>query len=78
VWKDLKIEKELVVTNNGKPIALLTPVAEGNLEETLHSIRKARASEAITSMRKLSSRKGNQSLPMDEIDREIRKHRKGE
>ena len=35
VWKDLPEEQEMVITNNGKPIALLTPISDRNLEETL-------------------------------------------
>ena len=37
----------MVITNNGKPIALLTPLSDENLEETLSAIRRARAANAL-------------------------------
>ncbi|OHD68827.1 MAG: prevent-host-death protein [Spirochaetes bacterium RBG_16_49_21] len=77
IWSDLKKEHELVVTNNGKPIALLTPLSESNLEETLRAIRKARATEALSSMRRKSAMIGTVTMTMDEITSEIKKHRSG-
>jgi antitoxin (DNA-binding transcriptional repressor) of toxin-antitoxin stability system len=77
IWKDLKNELELVITNNGKPIALLTPLADDNIEETLRSIRKARAEEAVRTMRMTSSENKNNLMPIDDIDREIKKYRTG-
>ena len=37
VWKALADEKELVVTSNGKPIALLTATSEESLEDSLNA-----------------------------------------
>ena len=37
IWKTLPEEKEMVITNNGRPIALLTPITDGNFEETIVS-----------------------------------------
>jgi len=39
IWKKLPIERELIVTNNGKPIALLTPLTDETLEDTVSAIR---------------------------------------
>jgi antitoxin (DNA-binding transcriptional repressor) of toxin-antitoxin stability system len=75
VWRELKTENELVVTNNGKPIALLTPLAEEGLEETLRAVRTAKASEALRGMRAAAEKAGKDSLSYDEIDREIRNYR---
>ncbi|HOO71593.1 MAG TPA: type II toxin-antitoxin system Phd/YefM family antitoxin [Spirochaetota bacterium] len=77
VWGDLKKEQELIITNNGKPIALLTPLAEDTLEESLDAVRKARASEALRAMREDAVRKGTSDMSMDQIDREIKKYRAG-
>jgi prevent-host-death family protein len=77
VWRELKTENELVVTNNGRPIALLTPLAEEGLEETLRAIRTAKASEALRGMRAAAAKSGKDTLSSDDIDREIRKHRSG-
>ncbi len=32
IWQELAEEKELVITSNGKPIAILSAVSEDNLE----------------------------------------------
>ena len=77
VWVDLKKEQELIITNNGKPIALLTPLDEERLEDLLGAVRKARASEALRSMRETSAQKGTSTMSMDEINREIKKYRAG-
>ncbi|MFP4562033.1 MAG: type II toxin-antitoxin system Phd/YefM family antitoxin [Spirochaetia bacterium] len=76
VWKDLPEEKEMIITNNGKPIALLTPIADTNLEETLSSIRKARAINAVKNMQQVSIANKNDELSGEEIDAEIQKVRK--
>jgi antitoxin (DNA-binding transcriptional repressor) of toxin-antitoxin stability system len=77
IWKYLKKESELVITNNGKPIALLTPLSDGNLEETLRANRKARAGEALGAIRKKAAATGADNFSMDEIAGEVSAHRKG-
>jgi len=77
VWRDLKINNELVITNNGKPIALLTPISEHNLEESLRAVRKAKAIEALGAMRRKAASTGTAGMTMDEITSEIKKHRSG-
>lgn len=76
IWKMLPEEQELVVTNNGKPIALMTPIGDSDFEETLSSVRRARAQTAITMMQQISASNGNDSMTMEEIDREIAESRK--
>tara|TARA_B100000614_G_scaffold229146_1_gene221361 strand:+ start:179 stop:460 length:282 start_codon:yes stop_codon:yes gene_type:complete len=71
IWKQLPEEGELVITNNGKPIALLTPVSDQNLEESLKSIRAARAASAVRTMQQLSARNGNAALTAEDIASEI-------
>lgn len=75
VWRELRIEKEMVVTNNGHPVALLTTIDEENLEESLTAWRQARATQAIASIQDESARKGTDRISMDEIDAEIKKSR---
>jgi len=43
VWKNLPTEREVVVTSNGRPIAILSAVNESNLEESLSAIRQGEA-----------------------------------
>jgi antitoxin (DNA-binding transcriptional repressor) of toxin-antitoxin stability system len=76
VWKELPEEREMIVTNNGRPIAILSAVHESNLEEALAAIRRARAIEAVASMQLASVQKGTDRISKDEISREIRATRR--
>ncbi len=72
VWKKLPREREVVVTSNGRPIAILSAVNESNLEESLSAIRQARAAEAVMSLQRRSVEQGTDGITMEEIDTEIR------
>ena len=72
VWKNLPAEREVVVTSNGRPIAVLSAVNESNLEESLSAIRQARAAEAVMSLQRRSVKQGTDGITMEEIDREMR------
>lgn len=76
VWKDLPAEQEVVVTSNGRPIAILSAVNESNLEESLTAIRRARAAEALMSLQRRSVERGTDGITMEEIDAEIKAVRK--
>jgi antitoxin (DNA-binding transcriptional repressor) of toxin-antitoxin stability system len=76
VWKDLPEEQEMVITNNGKPIALLTPISDTNLEDTLATIRRARAINAVKSLQQISLENKNNELTDEEIEAEIKATRK--
>jgi antitoxin (DNA-binding transcriptional repressor) of toxin-antitoxin stability system len=76
VWKELPAEREVVVTSNGRPIAILSAVSESNLEESLSAIRQARAAEAVMSLQRRSVEEGTDSIAMEEIDAEIKAVRK--
>ena len=72
VWKELRKEKELIITSNGKPIAILSSVSEENLEENLKAFRKARAISAVTELQKASIEKGTDTLTLEDINAEIK------
>jgi prevent-host-death family protein len=76
VWKRLSEERELVITSNGKPIAILSAVSEESLEKALKSIRAARAVAAVESLQRESVRKGLDRMENEEIEAEIRAVRK--
>ena len=76
VWKDLPVEQEMVITNNGKPIALLTPISDTNLEDTLSTIRRARAINAVKSLQQISIENKNNELTDEKIEAEIKATRK--
>ena len=71
VWKALAKEKDLVVTSNGKPVALLSETSEEQLEESLKILRRLRAQLAVTLMQRASLTAGADRLTLDEINEEI-------
>lgn len=71
VWQDLPKERELIITNNGRPIAILAAINESNLEESLAAFRQVRAVEAVASIQSLSANIGTDRISSDEIDAEI-------
>ncbi len=72
VWKELPDQKEMVVTSNGRPIALLSSINENNLEQVLNAFRRARATNAVASIQYDSTQKGTDKMCMDEINAEIK------
>jgi prevent-host-death family protein len=71
VWKRLEDERELVVTSNGKPIAILSATSPDGLERSLRALRSARAIAAVESMQTTALEKGLDKLSDKEIEREI-------
>lgn len=75
IWSKIK-DEEVVITSNGKPIALLSGVTEENLAKTLLAIRRSRALIALEEMQKKSIELGLDKLTDSEIESEIRVVRK--
>ncbi|MFH0784725.1 MAG: type II toxin-antitoxin system Phd/YefM family antitoxin [Pseudomonadota bacterium] len=75
VWKELQGQKEMIVTSNGRPIALLSSINENNLEQILTAFRRARATSAVASIQYESTQKGTDKISMDEINAEIKEVR---
>jgi len=81
VRKSLEKEKEIVVTANGKPFAILMPVTSSDLEGTLLAIRRARFAKALEDAHAAARESGLAGMSMGEIDdivsrtREKRKRR---
>jgi antitoxin (DNA-binding transcriptional repressor) of toxin-antitoxin stability system len=76
IWKELPGEREMVVTSNGRPIAILAAITEKNLEESLAAFRQSRAVEAVVSLQRSSVERGTNKISMDEINAEIKAVRK--
>lgn len=76
VWGKLSEEKDLVVTSNGKPIALMSAISEDSLEESLAAMRRARAEAAVAAMQEQSVRAGAHRLSLNDINAEIATVRK--
>lgn len=71
VWSRLPVAREMVLTSNGRPIAILSAVTEETLEETLAAFRRARAVAAVTQMQLRSVELGTDTITAQEIDAEI-------
>lgn len=76
VWTKLFRDKELVLTSNGKPIAILSAVSEDTLEGSLVALRHVRAIAAVESMQSRSVAVGTDALTLEEINAEIKAARK--
>ena len=76
VWRRVQKEKDIVVTSNGRPVAILSGVSEDNLEESLTAIRESRAIQAVESMQLSARRKNLDHLSDEEINKEIQAVRK--
>lgn len=74
--RDLLPEEEWVVTAGGHPVAILAPVQEEDLEQTLAALRRARALVAVTQVQRLSSERGLELISTEEIDAEIQAARR--
>jgi antitoxin (DNA-binding transcriptional repressor) of toxin-antitoxin stability system len=68
IWKKLPVEREMIVTNNGKPIALLTPLTDETLEDTVSAVRRAKAINAVKKMQEISVSLGNDKMTLEEIN----------
>ena len=76
IWKGMAVEKDMVVTSNGRPIAILSKVSEDTLEESLALIRRARAIQAVEAMQAGSTKAGTDRTTLKEINAEIKAVRK--
>jgi len=75
IWSKIK-DEEVVITSNGKPIALLSGVTEETLEKTVRSIRRSRALIALEEMQKKSIELGLDKWTDSQIESEIKAVRK--
>jgi antitoxin (DNA-binding transcriptional repressor) of toxin-antitoxin stability system len=71
----LKREREAVLTANGRPVAVMIPVDAGSIDQTLETLRRARALEALRAIRQESRRRGLARMSTRDIDAIITKTR---
>ncbi len=75
LWKALEQQRELVVTNNGKPIAILSATDEDSFEKCLWALRQSRARDALASLQRGASERGLNEFKPEDVDAEIKKSR---
>lgn len=71
VWQALAESKDLVVTSNGKPIAILSATTAKTLEASLAALRQARAQLAVAAMQRRARATGAERMTLDDINAEI-------
>ncbi|MCS6290300.1 MAG: type II toxin-antitoxin system Phd/YefM family antitoxin [Nitrospira sp.] len=76
VWTKLAREREVILTSNGKPIAILSAVTEDTLEESLAAVRRARSVAAVERLQRQSVNSGTDTLSPATINLEIASTRK--
>ena len=67
VWDNLTSDGEVVITNNGKPTAIMFNIADGSYEETLRAVRQAKVMLAFNSMRKKAAENGYMDLEESQL-----------
>lgn len=81
VWRRLANDGEVVITSNGKPIAILSPVDEASLERQIAATRRVRAALALDELHRQAAEAGLDRLADAEIDAErraVRRARQGQ
>lgn len=76
VWENLASGGEVVITNNGKPSALMIDIPEGSFDDIVQAVRQARAMIAFNKMRRRAAARGFMSE--NEIEAEIAAARNGD
>lgn len=76
LWDELARQRELILTNNGKPIAILSATDAESLERSLRNLRRCRAADALSGLQREAERSGLDQLASDEVDEEIQAFRK--
>jgi len=61
IWDSLSGDGEVVITNNGKPSALMLDISDGNFEDMLRAVKQAQAMIAVNKMRKKAAEAGYMS-----------------
>jgi antitoxin (DNA-binding transcriptional repressor) of toxin-antitoxin stability system len=63
---------EVIVTDGGRPVAILTDVMDDDVERSLTALRRARAVAAVESMQDTARETGLDKTSLEEINEEIR------
>jgi antitoxin (DNA-binding transcriptional repressor) of toxin-antitoxin stability system len=66
--KDLEADREIVVTANGRPFALMTRVEPDTVEEEIMALRQARARAVLSRTRAKAKADGRDRMTMEQIN----------
>jgi antitoxin (DNA-binding transcriptional repressor) of toxin-antitoxin stability system len=70
-WLQSVDKGDLVVTSQGRPVALLLPIRAESLESTLSVLRSVRAAQSLTALQQTAAANGTCDLSLKDIDAEI-------
>lgn len=77
----LESDKELLLTNNGKPAAIILGLEPGeDPEDLLNAAREARSRQALTRIREAARNAGSDKMTGDQVETlvaKVRQERKG-
>ena len=76
VWDKLADGHEVIITNNGKPSALMIEIDDENFEDVLAGLRQSKAMRAVNKLRLESVHNGKSKMSLEEINAEISEARK--
>jgi antitoxin (DNA-binding transcriptional repressor) of toxin-antitoxin stability system len=62
---------ELLLTSNGRPVALMLAVDGASLEETLEVVRRAKGQLALGKLRRHAAHHGLDQLTLKDVDQQI-------
>lgn len=69
---------QVVITDNGKPTALMIKISEENFEETLSLLKQMQLSRAVYEMQRASLQNFPKGMSEEEIEAEISAFRRGD
>jgi hypothetical protein len=75
-FQDLVDEDDAVLTSSGKPFGLVIGVDDENVEETVRLVRRVRAEQALSRLRKRAAEQGLDRLTDDEVETEVQAARR--
>ncbi|MHB8835171.1 MAG: type II toxin-antitoxin system Phd/YefM family antitoxin [Candidatus Methylomirabilia bacterium] len=76
LWEKLTAERELVITRDGRPCAILVSVETDDVEDSLAAIRRALFSAAVTRARRRAEAKPPAAGAVENTIRESRRTRR--
>lgn len=71
VWAHLRESQNLLITSEGRPLALMISVERDDPEEMLSSLRLLRAQKAVERMRAVAAQKRLTDMTLAEINQKI-------
>jgi len=75
IRKELQTDREIILTANGRPFAMVTPVNPDTVEQEVVEHRRGRFRLLVESIRAQSKAAGKDKMTMEEIDEIIEKAR---